>query len=96
MIQFCSQVVAGGDDPEDSGFAAAATKRVAAATKQQLQTIASASIRKKRQRVDDMSSLAIATVGRLRRIASESSLGRRFGSTVRKETSRLLGASFFA
>ncbi len=82
---------AGGHDPEAGGFAAAATKRVAAATKRQLQTIASAAISKKRQRMEEMSSLATATAGKLRRIASESSIGRRLGSTVRKEASRLLG-----
>ena len=77
----------GGDGPEAGGFAAAATKRVATATKHQLQAVASAAISKKRQRVDEMSSLALSTAGKFRRIASESSLGRRLASTVRKETS---------
>lgn len=89
-MQYCSQVDAGSYDPEAGGFVAAATTRVAAATKRQLQTIASAAIIKKRQKVDEMSSLATTTAGRLRRIASESSLGRRLGSTVSKESRRPL------
>lgn len=73
----------GGDDPGAGGFAAAATKRVKAATKRQFQTIASTVVSKKRQKMDDVSSLMNNTAGKFRRIASESSLGRLLASGVR-------------
>lgn len=81
-----SQTDLGDDDPDAGGFAAAATKRVTAATKRQLQTIASAVVSKKRQKLDDVSSLMNATAGKFRRIASESSLGHRLVSKVSKKS----------
>eukprot|EP00752_Nemacystus_decipiens_P007285 g6519.t1 len=77
---FCSQTDFGDDDPDAGGFAAAATKRVTAATKRQFQTIASAAVSKKRQKLDDVSSLMNATAGKFRKIASESNLGRHLAS----------------
>lgn len=71
-----------GDDPDAGGFAAVATRRVAAATKIQFQTIATAASSKKRQKLDDLSSLANTTGGKIRRAATESVIGRRFASEV--------------
>lgn len=75
----------GGDDPDAGRFATVATRRVAAATKLQFQTIALAASRKRRQKLDELSSLANTTGGKLRRIASESMIGRRLALEVWEE-----------
>lgn len=79
-----SQTDVGDDDPDAGGFAAAATKRVKAATKRQFQTIASTVVSKKRQKMDDMGSLVNASAGKFRKIASDSNLGRHLTSRVNK------------
>lgn len=71
-----------GDEPDDGGFAAVASRRVAAATKLQFQTMAIAASSKKRKKLDDLSSLANTTRAKITRAAMESFLGRRFASEV--------------
>ncbi|CAM9852907.1 unnamed protein product [Scytosiphon promiscuus] len=72
-----SQVDLEDDNQTPGGFAASATRRIAAASRHKIGVLTAATANMKRQKMSNMSLLAHATGGKLRKAVSESSLGRR-------------------